>query len=378
MGKEKKDKTIASTPGTNTQTNPLLLAQEKFLSSLDKNTRQNFFSNKYTTPEERATVWSNQAELGESLVNKYAWATPDARALNILKHFSPLVEIGCGCNGYWSKLMHEFGGIDVIAYDAFVDEGGGKISKEQDDDEEENIKAGKRKRGNDENVGKESNSMASAKSSFQVLKGGPEVLSSDAISNSDRTLFLCYPDEEDSSSTLLPMEGYPVKASHDDDANNDDDANCKEEDEGGNEDEEKNDEDVEEEEENMREIMPMPMSLGYQCLENYTGNTIIHVGELYTDNTLSLEQAPWGRSSSPEFQQRLASEFHCILKAKLTNWLHVKDTISVWKRSERCSIVFQGDDDSREEEEEVEYRHIPVGEILPMDVAAPDFKHLLQ
>eukprot|EP00957_Ditylum_brightwellii_P006732 511101-Ditylum_brightwellii.AAC.1 len=155
------------------------------------------------------------------------------------------------------------------------------------------------------------------------------------------------------------MEGYPVKASHDDGANNDDDANCKEEDEGGNEDEEKNDEDVEEEEENMREIMPMPMSLGYQCLENYTGNTIIHVGELYTDNTLSLEQAPWGRSSSPEFQQRLASEFHCILKAKLTNWLH-------------------GDDDSREEEEEVEYRHIPVGEILPMDVAAPDFKHLLQ
>ena len=32
----------------------------------------------------------------EATCNKYAWATPNAQALRILDHFSPLVEIGAG------------------------------------------------------------------------------------------------------------------------------------------------------------------------------------------------------------------------------------------------------------------------------------------
>ena len=73
-----------------------------------------------------------------------------------------------------------------------------------------------------------------------------------------------------------------------------------------------------------------------------------------------------------------------MLKVQLPNWLHVCDTISVWKRSETCTIVFAVDDDEdgngeegEEEEEEVEYRHIPPEERLPTNIAAPCLQHLL-
>jgi hypothetical protein len=45
----------------------------------------------------------------------------------------------------------------------------------------------------------------------------------------------------------------------------------------------------------------------------------------------------------------LAAEFHCLLKVSLSNWLHVRDSISVWKRSETCTIVFAADDDDDED-----------------------------
>jgi len=172
---------------------------------------------------------------------------------------------------------------------------------------------------------------------IEVRRGGPEVLSEDA-SLSKRTLFLCYPDEDDEDDD------------HDDER--------------------------------------PAVSLAARCLEHYRGTTVVHVGELMGD-TLSMAQAPWGRSTSPEFHQRLLSEYHCILRATLTNWLHVRDTISVWKRSERCPFVFRGgegqaedenDDDNdndTDEDEEVEYRHIPEEERLPVDVAAPCAVHLL-
>ena len=115
--------------------------------------------------------------------------------------------------------------------------------------------------------------------------------------------------------------------------------------------------------------------MGADCLDHYKGQYVIHVGELFGD-TLSMEQAPWGRSSSPDFQDRLAAEYHCVLKASLTNWLHVRDTISVWKRSETCTIVFAAEGEN-DEEEEVEYKHIPVEERLPTDLAAPCLQHIL-
>ena len=282
--------------------NPLLEAQTRFMDRLTATERNCYFSNTLVQPERRAELWMEQADIGEALVSKYAWATPNQQALKILKYFSPLIEIGCGANAYWSRLMVQ-AGIDIVGYDRDPS-GGGRIHKDK----------------------------ASTTTGFVVQKGGPEVLSEKK--HATRTLFLCYPDEN---------EGYDDRP------------------EGNGNTTEKN-----------------PFSLGADCLEQYKGDYVIHVGELFCDPTLSLEQAPWGRSSSPEFQQSLAARFHCVLHVSLPNWLHTRDSLSVWKRSEVCTLVFAGDDnDSEDEDEEVHYRYVPVEEQLPNNVAAPCLQHLL-
>lgn len=143
---------------------------------------------------------------------------------------------------------------------------------------------------------------------FQVAQGGPEVLL--LPEHSGRTLFLCYPDENESDA---------------DSANGSEDS--------------------------------PPSSLALSCLENYHGDYIIHVGELFNDTTLAMDQAPWGRSSSPEFQQQLAAQYHCLLRVGLPSWLHVRDTLSVWKRSETCPIVFSDEHDD-DEDECIYYRYV--------------------
>ena len=174
--------------------------------------------------------------------------------------------------------MHTVGDVDVIAWDVSL-ESGGKIPD------------GAAKKSSNKKKQKNKNNAKEGEGGLVIRQGSPESLSEDDdVRDSGRTLFLCYPDEE----VYQPEE----------------------------------DQDDEE------EMDAPPMSMAAACLEHFTGNTIIHVGELYGD-TLSLDQAPFGRSSSNEFQQRLAGEYHCILKMKLeNNWLHVRDTLSVWKRSE--------------------------------------------
>ena len=224
------------------------------------------------------------------LVNRYAWAIPSPDALRIVKAFAPIVEIGCGSNAYWASCMQREG-IDVVAYDINV-ETGGKIQRKGEGPKQ---------------------SQRQSKAPSLVRQGGPSKLKE----HSDRTLFLCYPDEEG--------EG-----------------------------------------------------IGAQCLEHFTGTHVIHVGETIWDATLSKDQCPWGRSSGSLFQQRLANEFHCLLKVELPNWLHVRDTISVWKRSATCTIVYAAEsDDEDDQDEEEEYRHIPCSERLPMNLAAPCCAHLL-
>ena len=300
--------------------NPLLTAQQRFLNSLSPTERTHFFSSTHVTPERRAEIWEEQADLGETLVNSYAWATPDPRLIKVFQHFAPIVEVGCGANAYWSRWMNAVGGVDVIALDASLDDGG-KLSSED------------RKR-----MPKTDNNYSNSKAhKLVILHGGPASLSEDAkIRDSDRTLFLCYPDED-----------------------------CQQQDD--NEDDE------------CKEDADPPVSMAAMCLEHYTGSTVIHVGELFGD-TLNLEQAPFGRSSSSEFQQRLAAEYHCILRMKLeSNWLHVRDTLSVWKRSETCCIAFEKDDNDGEDDddEEMYYKYIPPNELLPVDLAAQCVAHLL-
>lgn len=305
----------SSTCSSGHDNNPLLKAHLQYLNALPSHVRDTFFSNKDVDPILRAEVWSQSAELGMNLVNRYSWATPDERCLKILKYFSPIVEIGCGSNAYWARKMNDMG-IDIIAYDSDLCVGG-KIDINDDNQQSQNQIITMKK---EVNANPERNSLKKFDDGFTIRQGGPEILGCNIEGEiHQRTLFLCYPDEE-----LLEGE----------------------------------------------------KEMAYSCLEYFKGDTIIHVGELYGD-TLSLDHAPWGRSSGPNFQQRLSSEFHCILKAQLTNWLHVRDTISVWKRSELCSIVFAGDGDD-DSNEEVEYRHIPKDEMLTIDIAAPSVGHLLK
>jgi hypothetical protein len=171
-----------------------------------------------------------------------------------------------------------------------------------------------------------------------IRPGGPTTLSEDVgLRDSGRSLFLCYPDEED-----YKQDG------------NDDEGD-------------------------MEQDSSPPMSMAAACLEHYNGSTVILVGEVYGD-TLSFDQAPFGRSFSSEFSQRLATEYHCILKVKLqNNWLHVRDTLSVWKRSETCCMTFQDDDDSDDNgDDEVYYKYIPPEDVLPVDCAAPCVAHLIR
>ena len=318
----------------------LLRQQKAFLSALPQNERDGFFDNNAVDPQRRAELWMDQSDRGTQLVDSHSWATPDPRAIQILRRFAPIVEVGCGANAYWCKTMAT-AGIDVVGYDTQLKEGG-KIAKGGGKN------TTKRKSGLDEktnNNGRDNGGIGShnAGGGFCAQRGGPEVLSTDGMEK--RALFLCYVDED-------VQVAQHVNATNDNDDDDDDGP---------------------------------PLSLGEACLEHYRGEYVIHVGELCGD-TLSMEQAPWGRSSGPNLQQRLMAEYHCVLKASLTNWLHVRDTISVWKRSQTCQIVFAADDDEEEgngngeeeEEEVVEYKHIPVEERLPTDVAAPAFQDLLK
>ena len=231
-----------------------------------------------------------------------------------------------GSNAYWARYMRDQARgnssptIDVVAYDINTRAGGKILFSNQKD--KKNRTRQKPNDGNDTD-----------RSKLDLRKGGPEVLKLPELK--EHTLFLCYPDEEDAP--MSDDEGIGRK---------------------------------------------QPMSFGWQCLNIYQGTYVIHVGELAVlgDATLNMEQSPWGRSSSSEFQQRLASEFHCIAKLPLPNWLHVRDSISVWKRSEICQMIFVGDDDDEDnddDEEIFEYRHIPPDEMLPTRVVAPCMAHLL-
>ena len=289
--------------------NPLLDEQRAFLyaGSVSEPERESFFDHDAVTSTRRAEIWAAQAALGESLINRYAWATPNEQAMRILKHFSPIVEVGCGANAYWCRQMQS-AGVDCLGYDVAPNRGG-HVPQEEDE------MTHKRKQ---------------IQTNFRVRKGGPEVLTQ----LSDRALFLCYPDEEQTP-TQAPEE-------------------------------------TEEE--------PIAFSMAAECLKHYRGDYVIHVGELLATGSCLAQndQAPWGRSSSAEFQERLATEFHCLLCIQLPNWLHTKDRLTVWKRSKTTIIVFAADDDDDDDsDEEVEYRHIPLDERLPVDLAAPCLQHLL-
>ena len=193
---------------------------------------QAFFDNKVLPEASRKSLWRKLDDTLLPLIEEYAWACPDDKSLQIIKHFSPIIEIGSG-NGYWAFMLRQMGA-DVLAYDKYVN----------------------------------------SKTSFtKVERGGPEKLSQKKLS-SGRTLLLCYPDE---------ME-----------------------------------------------------SIASTCLDNFEGDTIIHVGELMVGagTVFGYPQSPFGRTSSSDFQVMLSEQFHPLLIRNLDNRLpYSKDCISVWRRT---------------------------------------------
>lgn len=154
-----------------------------------------------------------------------------------------------------------------------------------------------------------------------VAKGGPSELSKKA--NKKRTLFLCYPDDT--------------------------------------------------------------QNMSMKCLEKYDGEYIIHVGELMVTGTVSGHpQAPFGRTTSSEFNVQLAEEFHCLLTARLPRFPFSNDCISVWKRTKwvegrQHDDEEDGEGDAEEDSEDNRnyWASIPREERLPLDRAAPLLQHLL-
>ena len=96
--------------------------------------------------------------LGAPLVEKYAWAVPDNKALEIIKHFAPIIELGAG-GGYWAYLLREMG-VDIVAVDKYNAKG--------------------------------------AKTYTEVIKGEPKILKKKE--HEERVRFLSYPDDRESMS----------------------------------------------------------------------------------------------------------------------------------------------------------------------------------
>ena len=189
----------------------------------------------------------------------------------------------------------------------------------------------------------------------KVKRGGPEKLAAHA----DRALFLCYPDDE-CQADLDDGEDSPAAPRRGNDGDGD-----------GDDDEEENDDDDEEE---------APPSLALACLRAYEGDVVVVVGESVATGTLSLAQAPWGRSCDSLFQVELAASFHPVLVAKLPRWPLSKDAIAVWVRTKVCPVVFErdsDDDDDEDDDGEEGWADIPAEERIDPDCAAPCAAHLL-
>jgi hypothetical protein len=111
-----------------------------------------FFNSEKT--EERGNNWIRLEVLGQPLCEKYAWAIPDQRALNIIAQFQPIIELGAG-NGYWGHLLKKQN-VHIRCCDHFVDHG---------------------------------------KLWTLVERSGPPILQTKEILEGNYTLMLCYPDE---------------------------------------------------------------------------------------------------------------------------------------------------------------------------------------
>lgn len=108
-----------------------------------------------------------------------------------------------------------------------------------------------------------------------------------------------------------------------------------------------------------------------RCLQYFTGEYIVHVGELITTSTLAGGmQAPFGRTTASQFQISLCTEFHCVLIYRLPNFPFGNDHLTVWKRKNWVP--------GRSGKKDDRWADVPPELRLPsVPLAAPAFAHLL-
>lgn len=130
-------------------------------------------------------------KMREILTRKYAWAIPNQAALDVLRKYAPIIEIGAG-TGYWAFLLRQMQ-VDIVAYDIRIPDG----SILPDDASREHIEAFP---GNAYHLGHTPWT--------DVLPGGPEM----AGQHPNRTLFLCWPPYQDpmASDCLKQFKGNTV------------------------------------------------------------------------------------------------------------------------------------------------------------------------
>ncbi|CAK4495136.1 unnamed protein product [Aphanomyces euteiches] len=124
--------------------------------------------------ETRETLFNS---VDDSIASKYSWAVPDERALRIIKHYGPIVEMGAG-TGYWGRLL-QLRGVDIKCFDLHVP----GEEKEEDDEEEEEER----------------------RTWMTVEKGTPENVKV-LKKHKKRTLMLCYPDDYEDSEESMALE----------------------------------------------------------------------------------------------------------------------------------------------------------------------------
>lgn len=275
---------------------------------------------------------------GEDLVNKYAWAVPNHEAIDVCKKLEPIVEVGAG-QGYWGRCL-EGAGVEIKSYDVSAE--GGLIG-------------GKKKKG---------------KENFRVLEGDSSVLLEEEHENS--TLLLCFPDEDSIDGTSLGLSCLEVRGVEDE-------ARSRRSDELNNADSFSSFSLF-----STTNTLPptapcsRSRSLRFVRLQNFPGTHLIHIGELYP-SSLPVSQAPFGRTSTPEFQVALSTSFHCLKVIPLPRWPHESTTLSVWKRTQTVAITFEGDSDDEDDvDEEEEYKYIPEGEVLDDNRCCKDWSTRLK
>lgn len=132
-----------------------------------------FFSRDEDSSMKRISNWIRLEVLGQPLIDKYSWAIPNQRALRIISHFSPIIEVGAG-KGYWASLLRQMG-VDIAAFDRHCYNNPAKPGRK------------------------------TPKLWTTVNKGDARMLSKECYRN--HTLLLCYPDE-DCSMSMDCMERY--------------------------------------------------------------------------------------------------------------------------------------------------------------------------